>query len=446
MTSQHQTGVLAATTLLFTAASAFAADLNVPGDFATITGAVAAATAGDTVIVGPGVYNENGITIDKTLLIVSTGGAAATTVDAGGSGRCFNFISGGDDSELRGFTLTGGDATQGGGGLQIGDGAAGVIVADCIIRDNNSNVNGGGARVRGEDARFLNCLFLRNTAGTGGGAVRVANPPASALFVNCIFNANEAIDGGGGLEASGDGTSVEVINCTFTRNAGSNVGVSNCCQANGTPGCDWQSCQNTVCDEDPFCCDTQWDQLCADHAIDLCGACGPSGGSINAVFESTVTVANSIVRIGGSGGEQVVDPSTGATLTITYSNIQGFYPGAGNIDDPGPFVDGDGPDDIIGTLDDDFRLKINGGGTVDGGDTSAAIGLMVANDFYGGDRVVNQPDIVDNGVPVFGTIDMGAAEAQLTPAVDPCPADLNNDGVVNAGDLAVLLAAWGACP
>ena len=27
-----------------------------------------------------------------------------------------------------------------------------------------------------------------------------------------------------------------------------------------------------------------------------------------------------------------------------------------------------------------------------------------------------------------------------------CNADLNNDGVVNSGDLAILLAAWGACP
>ncbi len=30
-------------------------------------------------------------------------------------------------------------------------------------------------------------------------------------------------------------------------------------------------------------------------------------------------------------------------------------------------------------------------------------------------------------------------------ATDPCAADLNRDGVVNAGDLAILLASWGAC-
>ena len=27
-----------------------------------------------------------------------------------------------------------------------------------------------------------------------------------------------------------------------------------------------------------------------------------------------------------------------------------------------------------------------------------------------------------------------------------CPADFGGDGVVNSSDLAVLLAAWGACP
>jgi len=29
--------------------------------------------------------------------------------------------------------------------------------------------------------------------------------------------------------------------------------------------------------------------------------------------------------------------------------------------------------------------------------------------------------------------------------VNPCPADLNGDGVVNAADLATLLGSWGPC-
>ncbi len=47
--------------------------------------------------------------------------------------------------------------------------------------------------------------------------------------------------------------------------------ASNCCFDHGTPGCDDAACQATVCALDSFCCNTAWDGLCADAAIDLCG-------------------------------------------------------------------------------------------------------------------------------------------------------------------------------
>jgi hypothetical protein len=34
----------------------------------------------------------------------------------------------------------------------------------------------------------------------------------------------------------------------------------------------------------------------------------------------------------------------------------------------------------------------------------------------------------------------------LPPAAPPCPADLNNDGVVNGADLGLMLGSWGVCP
>jgi len=51
------------------------------------------------------------------------------------------------------------------------------------------------------------------------------------------------------------------------------VAAGDCCAANGTPGCDDADCQATVCDADPFCCDTAWDQLCADEAAEMCPLC-----------------------------------------------------------------------------------------------------------------------------------------------------------------------------
>ena len=44
-----------------------------------------------------------------------------------------------------------------------------------------------------------------------------------------------------------------------------------CDDANGTPGCDDGSCCEMVCALDPFCCDNEWDQQCANLAIAECG-------------------------------------------------------------------------------------------------------------------------------------------------------------------------------
>lgn len=39
---------------------------------------------------------------------------------------------------------------------------------------------------------------------------------------------------------------------------------------NGTPGCDNQTCCETVCTADPFCCETEWDTSCTDSANTDC--------------------------------------------------------------------------------------------------------------------------------------------------------------------------------
>ncbi|MHC5028842.1 MAG: hypothetical protein ACYTGR_18995, partial [Planctomycetota bacterium] len=52
-------------------------------------------------------------------------------------------------------------------------------------------------------------------------------------------------------------------------------GEGDCCESNGTPGCDDGACCATVCAADAFCCDTTWDSVCAGMADELCGGlCG----------------------------------------------------------------------------------------------------------------------------------------------------------------------------
>ncbi len=51
-------------------------------------------------------------------------------------------------------------------------------------------------------------------------------------------------------------------------------GAGNCCEANGTPGCDHASCCDEVCAIDPFCCEFLWDDFCRKGALLLCSLCG----------------------------------------------------------------------------------------------------------------------------------------------------------------------------
>lgn len=54
--------------------------------------------------------------------------------------------------------------------------------------------------------------------------------------------------------------------------------VGDCCAANGSPGCDDPDCTWAVCKYDPFCCDVQWDAICAAEAL-VEPACQGLGGS-----------------------------------------------------------------------------------------------------------------------------------------------------------------------
>ena len=46
----------------------------------------------------------------------------------------------------------------------------------------------------------------------------------------------------------------------------------------GIPGCQLQSCCETVCESDPACCLFEWSQACADFAEANCTFCGPGNG------------------------------------------------------------------------------------------------------------------------------------------------------------------------
>jgi len=46
-------------------------------------------------------------------------------------------------------------------------------------------------------------------------------------------------------------------------------GAGDCHAAHTTPGCNADACCQAVCTDDPFCCDTNWDQMCVEKAAAL---------------------------------------------------------------------------------------------------------------------------------------------------------------------------------
>jgi len=118
---------------------------------------------------------------------------------------------------------------------------------------------------------------------------------------------------------------------------------------------------------------------------------------------------------------------------VAYSNIQGGWPGTGNIDAAPMFVDPDNSD---------FRLQTGSPG-IDAGHNWAIAGItdtdLDGNPRFAADRIDFDPGC---GIPVV--VDMGAYEYQG----EPFPVklgDIDGDGIVGIVDFLALLAGWGPC-
>lgn len=55
--------------------------------------------------------------------------------------------------------------------------------------------------------------------------------------------------------------------------------IADCCTPMQGPGCPDPELEACVCAMDAFCCESAWDELCADEAVGYCGACGDVGAT-----------------------------------------------------------------------------------------------------------------------------------------------------------------------
>ena len=89
-----------------------------------------------------------------------------------------------------------------------------------------------------------------------------------------------------------------------------NPSAGSCFEAHATPFCDLQPCCQSVCAFDSFCCNTQWDQICADEAAKTCGPTCPADIAPQPNGDRNVNTADLLLVINSWG------PCTGCVADI----------------------------------------------------------------------------------------------------------------------------------
>jgi len=211
-------------TLIITASPA--ATLLVPSQYPTIQAGInAAAVSGDTVLVADGTYTGNGNRdcdfLGKTLVAASQNGPSGCIIDCQNAGRGFYFHRNEQHSSiLTGFTITNGDAFQGGavliensaptidncvitgcyamgGGGICSDFYSSPIISSCIISGNTSGAGGGINCYGPNGATIINCIIEMNVSQSSGGGIYLIE--ANPLILDCVIDRNTAEDEGGGI-------------------------------------------------------------------------------------------------------------------------------------------------------------------------------------------------------------------------------------------------------
>jgi predicted outer membrane repeat protein len=341
--------------------------IHVPGDEPTIQAGIDAAVDGDTVLVADGIFTgEGNRDIDyngKAIVVMSENGYEATVIDCESIGRGFYFHSLEDESSvLKGFTIKNGNAWEGGGGgiycyysspyiLQcyFQDNSASTgggigcnydampIIEECTFTGNYGDPYGGGIHTNhGSDAIITKCEFYENEARTTGGGIRCAD--SSPTISNSIFINNSAVTVAGGAIHCLSNSHPTFINCTIGNNDADQYGGGMIIGTTSNPiflGCL------------------------------IYGNIAPYGAGILARHSSVPTFTNCTIAdnqaTAGHGGGITIDTGTSVTITnsifwdndpdeidiingsisITYSDIEGGWPGEGNIDEDPLFIGGD---------------------------------------------------------------------------------------------------------
>ncbi len=202
--------------------------LYVPGDYPTIQGAINAALNDWTIVVFPGIYNENIDFLGKRIAIYGNDGPEVTTISASDANIATVKISSSEPkgTVLSGFTITGSNIT---GVYCYGSSPE---ISNNIIENNSSNYinNGGGIDLNYTTSSVIRDNIIRdNSAQTYGAAIHTEYSTNDTICYNLIY------DNYGYTEIRCLNTTAAIYNNTIDGAGSRWSGISN--QLSGTLDC-----------------------------------------------------------------------------------------------------------------------------------------------------------------------------------------------------------------
>ncbi len=349
--------------LLISFGSAGGAVIYVPDDEPTIQDAIDSAANGDTIIVRPGTYVERIDFDGKGIAVVSENGPGSTTIDGDQGGSVVTFQSGeGPDSVLEGFTVTNGYGDPypdySGGGIYCRSSSP-TLIGNRIT--GNVAPHGGGIYCQLSSPALLHNRIADNEVYFGGGGIDCEE--SSPLIAHNEISGNRSTDGYGG------GIRCELSDAVIAHNIIADNVLTQCADLGGGIYCVESTLTitgNIISGNSAnygngggiYCRDSS--PMISNNLV-FANTTLRQGGGIyceesHATIVNNTIYGNSVSHNGGglscSGGSTTVvntilwnnaapdDPQIfGTGLTVTHSDVDGGWPGTGNIDADPLFVD-----------------------------------------------------------------------------------------------------------
>jgi len=398
------------------------------------------ANNGDVITVEDGIYAGSGQALDfhgKAITLRSANGPNGCIIDCNFTNGGFYFHSGEDtNSVVDGFTVINGTSDKG-GGIYIDESSP--TIRNCVVTDNYADYVGG-IYMEESSAVIDGCFVGSNNQRSTSNAASIKSVDGSAVIKNSIIVGSLEY-GCAGIHLWRDSTTVK--SCIISHNNGIGIKMT-CAQYSSIENCiiSGNSSSGIYMYGSEGRCGTR------SPKITNCTIVGNSYGIYWTDEHHRSYLADPIVTnciIWDNSYSQIIDLDE--TLSVCFSNIQGSWPGTGNINVDPCFADPGYWDDDT-WVDGDYHLKSEG--WCWNPDRQMWIWNTVSSrcqdagmpDSPLGDEPLSVPADSNNSWGQNIRVNMGVygstEEASIPPYDWSLLYDLNNDGIVNFTDFAFI--------